>query len=264
MIGLFESVCAPWNVDGIPEDFSFGVIQPDWDRMGPYVERAMSRVPISHGDRDSHVLLRAGELHSRPVAGRRRVARTEELLRRRRHELGRDSHRRRNGPADGPLDPDWAARRRHHRLQHRQAASLPVEPRVPRHTHGRIARHGLPVPLSRQVDDHGSRRQGLADPPATAGTACLLQRRQRVGGRGLVRARKASSRRSRSCRGVDRTGSTIGRAEHEAARERRDRDGHVVHVEVHGAGPRRRPDAEPTVGQQRRRSDQASSPTPNG
>ncbi len=47
MIGLFESVCAPWNVGGIPSDFSFGVIQPDWDRMGPYVERAMSRVPIS-------------------------------------------------------------------------------------------------------------------------------------------------------------------------------------------------------------------------
>ncbi len=47
MIGLFEAMCAPWNVGGIPDDFSFGVIQPDWDRMGPYVERAMSRVPIS-------------------------------------------------------------------------------------------------------------------------------------------------------------------------------------------------------------------------
>jgi 4-methylaminobutanoate oxidase (formaldehyde-forming) len=47
MIGLFEPVCAPWMVDGIPEDFSFGEIEPDWDRMGPYVERAMSRVPLS-------------------------------------------------------------------------------------------------------------------------------------------------------------------------------------------------------------------------
>ncbi len=47
MIGLFEAVCAPWNVGRIPDDFSFGTIQPDWDRMGPYVERAMSRVPIS-------------------------------------------------------------------------------------------------------------------------------------------------------------------------------------------------------------------------
>jgi 4-methylaminobutanoate oxidase (formaldehyde-forming) len=47
MIGLFEPVCAPWMVDGVPEDFSFGEIEPDWERMGPYVERAMSRVPIS-------------------------------------------------------------------------------------------------------------------------------------------------------------------------------------------------------------------------
>jgi len=47
MIGLFEPVCAPWNVGGIPDDFSFGEIQPDWERMGPYVEKAMSRIPIS-------------------------------------------------------------------------------------------------------------------------------------------------------------------------------------------------------------------------
>jgi 4-methylaminobutanoate oxidase (formaldehyde-forming) len=48
MIGLFEPKCAPWKIGGIPQDFSFGEIQPDWDRMGPYVERAMSRVPASH------------------------------------------------------------------------------------------------------------------------------------------------------------------------------------------------------------------------
>ncbi len=47
MIGLFEPVCAPWRVDGIPNDFSFGEIQPDWERMGPYVETAMKRVPIT-------------------------------------------------------------------------------------------------------------------------------------------------------------------------------------------------------------------------
>src|SRR5262249_43360053 len=47
MIGLFEPVCAPWRVEGVPEDFSFGTLQPDWDRMGPYVETAMKRVPVS-------------------------------------------------------------------------------------------------------------------------------------------------------------------------------------------------------------------------
>ncbi len=47
MIGLFEPICAPWKVSGVPEDFSFGEIEPDWERMGPYVETAMKRVPIS-------------------------------------------------------------------------------------------------------------------------------------------------------------------------------------------------------------------------
>jgi glycine cleavage system aminomethyltransferase T len=47
MLGLFEPVCAPWRVDGIPDGFSFGELPPDWDRMGPYLEATMSRVPIS-------------------------------------------------------------------------------------------------------------------------------------------------------------------------------------------------------------------------
>ncbi len=47
MIGLFEPVCAPWKVEGIPSDFSFGSLPPDWERMGPYLEKAMARVPIS-------------------------------------------------------------------------------------------------------------------------------------------------------------------------------------------------------------------------
>lgn len=48
MIGLFEPVCAPWRVnEGVPEHFTFGKIEPDWDRMGPYIERAMKRVPMT-------------------------------------------------------------------------------------------------------------------------------------------------------------------------------------------------------------------------
>jgi glycine cleavage system aminomethyltransferase T/glycine/D-amino acid oxidase-like deaminating enzyme len=47
MIGLFEALCAPWRVEGMPDDFAFGEIPPDWERMGPYLETAMQRVPIS-------------------------------------------------------------------------------------------------------------------------------------------------------------------------------------------------------------------------
>ena len=47
MVGLFEPLCAPWKIEGVPDDFSFGEITPDWDRMGPYVEKAMRRVPVT-------------------------------------------------------------------------------------------------------------------------------------------------------------------------------------------------------------------------
>ena len=47
MVGLFEPQCAPWKVEGIPEDFSFGEISPDWERMAPYIETAMQRVPAT-------------------------------------------------------------------------------------------------------------------------------------------------------------------------------------------------------------------------
>ena len=46
LVGFFEPVAAPWGMDGIPNGFSFGEIKPDWDRMMPYIEIAMERVPI--------------------------------------------------------------------------------------------------------------------------------------------------------------------------------------------------------------------------
>ncbi|MDH5797064.1 MAG: FAD-dependent oxidoreductase, partial [Paracoccaceae bacterium] len=45
MLGLFEPGAAPWNLSKIPEDFAFGEIEPDWDRVGPWLELAYSRVP---------------------------------------------------------------------------------------------------------------------------------------------------------------------------------------------------------------------------
>jgi 4-methylaminobutanoate oxidase (formaldehyde-forming) len=47
MVGLFEPVCAPWKIEGIPADSSFLELPPDWERMVPFLERAMSRVPIT-------------------------------------------------------------------------------------------------------------------------------------------------------------------------------------------------------------------------
>ncbi|MGC4110806.1 MAG: FAD-dependent oxidoreductase [Nocardioides sp.] len=47
MVGLFEPHAAAWSVDGIPRDTTFTTLKPDWDRMGPFLERAMARVPVT-------------------------------------------------------------------------------------------------------------------------------------------------------------------------------------------------------------------------
>ena len=45
MLGLFEAKAAPWGLEGIPEHFCFDDLPPDWERMMPYLEQAMARVP---------------------------------------------------------------------------------------------------------------------------------------------------------------------------------------------------------------------------
>lgn len=45
MLGFFEPVAAPWAMDGIPKEFCFDDLPPDWDRMIPYIEQGMKRIP---------------------------------------------------------------------------------------------------------------------------------------------------------------------------------------------------------------------------
>ncbi|HEX7993591.1 MAG TPA: FAD-dependent oxidoreductase [Streptosporangiaceae bacterium] len=45
LVGLFEPVGAPWSLDGVPREFAFGKLPPDWERMEPYLAKAMDRIP---------------------------------------------------------------------------------------------------------------------------------------------------------------------------------------------------------------------------
>ncbi len=45
LVGLFEPAGAPWSLDGVPRDFSFGKLPPDWERMEAFLGPALSRVP---------------------------------------------------------------------------------------------------------------------------------------------------------------------------------------------------------------------------
>ncbi len=49
LVGLFEPVGAPWRLDGVPADAAYTTLDPDWERMGPFVEAAMARVPALEG-----------------------------------------------------------------------------------------------------------------------------------------------------------------------------------------------------------------------
>ncbi len=49
LVGLFEPDGAAWSVDQVPDSFAFGTLPPDWERMGPFLEKAMGRVPMLEG-----------------------------------------------------------------------------------------------------------------------------------------------------------------------------------------------------------------------
>ncbi len=46
LLGFFEPNAAPWGMEGIPHEFCFDDLPADWDRMLPYIELAMKRMPI--------------------------------------------------------------------------------------------------------------------------------------------------------------------------------------------------------------------------
>ncbi len=164
MLGMFEPVCAPWKVDGIPPDFSFGELPPDWDRMGPFLEKTMSRIPISSqvGIRKFFCGPESFTPDLAPVIGE--APELQKLLRRGRPELDRHPDRRRHWPADGALDRRGPAGRRRHRHEHRPAARLPGQPGVPGDQDRRVAGHGLRHALPGTVDAHCARREAIPDP----------------------------------------------------------------------------------------------------
>ena len=45
LVGGFEPVAKPWGMDGIPENFEFGMLPDDWDQFQPLMENALIRLP---------------------------------------------------------------------------------------------------------------------------------------------------------------------------------------------------------------------------
>ncbi len=212
-----------------------------------------------HGARAHHlagrheeILLRTGKLHARPEADRGRGARAARLLRRSRPQLDRHSHGRRARSRDGALDHQWPARRRRDRHEHRPRAALPGQPGLPPRTHGRVARHGLQVPLPDAHAQERARCAQVAVPRSPRGARRVFHRDERLGESGVVRRCRQDARPGARHLGAAKLVVAVGGRAPGRTRER-DRHGHVVHGQIHGAGPRCGPLPQPHLRERRRR-----------
>ncbi len=231
MIGLFEAECAPWNVGGIPNDSSFTSIQPDWDRMGPYVEAAMSRVPLSF-DTGIRTFFCGPESFTpdlRPIVGEAPEVRNYFIA------AGLNSIGILTGGGLGRLVAHWIVDGHPDMdvtgMDPARLQRVPDQPRVPPHSHRRVVGHGVPVPLPEQGDDNGARRQAFPHSRATRGSGRVLQGRQRVGGRRLVRRAGRDPRRRSAHMGPAGILAAVGRRAPRLSRGRHPH-GHELHVEV--------------------------------
>ena len=82
LVGLFEPEAGPWSLDRVPDDVAFASLPPDWDRVGPYLERGDGPLPVPARGRRPDDVLRSGELHAGHDAAAGRGARAAQLLRR--------------------------------------------------------------------------------------------------------------------------------------------------------------------------------------
>ena len=168
---------------------------PDWDRMGPYVETAMKRVPISleAGIRKFFCGPESFTPDLQPIVGEAPELKNYFVA------AGLNSIGILTGGGLGRVLAHWIINGRPDvdvtGLQHRSPAHLPVEPRVPPHAHRRVARHGLPVPLPDALDADRARREELSGPRPPRRARRVLPRRERLGGRRLVRAAGRRARR---------------------------------------------------------------------
>ena len=45
MLGAFQATSKPWDVDRVPDDFAFQLLEPDWEHFAPPLEEGLARLP---------------------------------------------------------------------------------------------------------------------------------------------------------------------------------------------------------------------------
>ncbi len=265
MLGLFEAVCAPWQVERRPRGLLVrraaaglgpdGPVPGEGDGAGPGLARGRRARSSSAGRRASRptcqpVVGEAPELRNYFVAaGLNSIG----IL------TGGGL-----GPGAGPLDRRRPAGRRRHRDEHRPAAHATRRTRSTGATRtveslGMVYQCHYP---SRSMQTARDAKRSAAARPARRARR-VLPGRQRLGGRRLVRAGGRGTRPEQLSWGRQNWFALLGGRAPRGPRGR-DPHGHVVHVEVPRAGARRRRRAATTCPPTRSTASRASSRTPSG
>ena len=239
MVGLFEPVCAPWKVDGVPEDFSFGEIHARLGPHGPVRREGDARVPDlarESASASSSAGRRASRPDLQPIVGEAPELKNYFVA------AGLNSIGILTGGGLGRVLAHWIINGRPDvdvtgfnidRLHTYQANPEYRRTRTVESL-GMVYHATTRRARCRPRAARRSRR-----PRSARGARRLLPRRQRLGRRRLVRAARASSPRSGQLSWGRQNWFPYwaGRARRRA--RRRDPHGHVVHGEVPRPGARR-------------------------
>ena len=186
-------------------------LPPDWDRMAPYLEKAMSRIPISAevGVRTFFCGPESFTPDLQPIVGEAPEVRNYFVA------AGLNSIGILTGGGIGRALAQWIVDGRPDvdvtGINIDRLHRVPEQPALPGHPYRRVARPGLRVPLPGPVDDDRPRREALGLARPAGRPARVLPRRERLGEPGLVRPAGRRAARRPSCPGAGRTGSSTGR-----------------------------------------------------
>ena len=198
MVGLFEPVCAPWKVGGVPDDFSFGEIAAG---LGPHGavprEGDGARADLDRGRRarSSSAGRRASRRTSQPIVGEAPELKNYFVA------AGLNSIGILTGGGLGRVLAHWIINGRPDvdvtGFNIDRLHTLPGEPRVPaRRARSSRSAWSTSATTRRARCRPRAARSGRRSTTGSPRAGAYFQRRQRLGGRRLVRAagRRADGR----------------------------------------------------------------------
>ena len=181
LMGGFETTAKPWGGDAIPDEYHFGLLEPDWEHFKVFWDNAVHRVPAMGEAGINRFCVSAESFTSdnRYLMGE--SPRPEELLSRHRAELDRHRGRAGRGQGGGRVDRRWRTDDGPVGSGHSPLPPIPEYQDLPARPDGRNGGHAVRYALPASADGNGSGSPAVAIPRQARLHGGLLRRSQRMG-----------------------------------------------------------------------------------